>query len=403
MTDAAPARDERIRVALVAPSLRYIGGQSAQAELLLRLWTNDPDVDVRFIAVDPAFPSVLSWVERIPVIRTIIREPLYCWNLWRGLRGVQVAHLFAASYWSFLLAPAPAAYLARWRGAKVLIHYHSGEARDHLRRFRSARHVLSRADRVVVPSGYLYDLFREFGLAATRVPNVVDLSQFRFRPRDPVRPNLVCTRGFSAYYCLDIVVRAYAHVQKAYPEAQLVLVGGGPLEAGIRKLVADLALSGVTFTGPASRTEIAGHYDRADIFVNASRLDNMPVSIIEAFASGTPVVTTSPECMPYMVDHGRTGLLSAVGDDNALAANVIRVLREPALAATLAQQALEEARRYAWGSVRAQWRKLYRELVQTSLRRPVSEQPGPQPQERVLDQAERHHRARSRGNDHQGE
>src|SRR5208282_97277 len=93
----------------------------------------------------------------------------------------------------------------------------------------------------------------------------------------------------------------------------------------VRKLVADLNLSGVNFTGVASRQEIGKYYDQADIFINASWLDNMPLSVIEAFASGTPVVTTSPECMPYLVKHERTGLLSPVGDEKALAANVIRL------------------------------------------------------------------------------
>src|SRR5208337_481173 len=224
-------------------------------------------------------------------------------------------------------APAPASFVARMRGSKTLINYHSGEARDHVQRFRSAKSVLSRVDKIVVPSGYLVDVFREFGLTASAVPNIVDLAQFRYRERIPLRPHLVCTRGFSPYYSVDVVVRAFAEVKRVYPEARLDLVGDGPLEAEVRKLVEDLKLDGVNFTGVASRREIGKYYDRADIFVNASWLDNMPVSIIEAFAAGTPVVTTSPECMPYLVQHERTGLLSPVGDEKALAANVIRVLR----------------------------------------------------------------------------
>jgi glycosyltransferase involved in cell wall biosynthesis len=89
------------------------------------------------------------------------------------------------------------------------------------------------------------------------------------------------------------------------------------------------------------------------------------VSIIEAFASGTPVVTTSPECMPYLVEHERTGLLSPVGDEKALAANVIRLLRDPELAARLAQNARHEARNYTWEAVREQWLNSYRGLVES--------------------------------------
>ncbi len=354
---------KRLRVAVIGPSLNYVGGQSVQADLLLRLWRDDPDVEMNFIAVDPPLLPGFAWADRVRGLRTILREPLYFLHLWRGLRDVDVAHIFSASYWSFLLAPAPAWLFARLRGKKTLVHYHSGEARDHLQRFRSGPFVLSRADEIVVPSGYLVDVFQEFGLQAVAVPNLVDLSQFRYRRRDPLRPHLVCTRGFFPYYSVDVVVRAFAEVRKAYPAARLDLVGGGPLEAEIRKLAEDLKLGGINFTGVASRGEIGKYYDQADIFVNASWLDNMPVSIIEAFGAGTPVVTTSPECIPYLVEHERTGLLSPVGDEKALAANVIRVLRDPGLAHRLAENAHHEAQKYIWDVVRQQWLNVYRGLM----------------------------------------
>jgi len=359
--------NRRLKVAIVGPSLNYVGGQSVQADLLLRYWRADPDVEVTFIAVDPPLLPGFRWADRVRGLRTVLREPLYFLDLWRGLRDVDIAHIFSASYWSFLLAPAPASFFARLRGKKTLIHYHSGEARDHLQRFRSGPFVLSRVDKVVVPSGYLGDVFHEFDLPTVAIPNLVDLSQFRYRQRDPLRPHLVCTRGFSPYYSVDVVVKAFAEMQKevrkVYPEAQLDLVGGGPLEGDIRKLVQDLKLDGVNFTGVASREEIGKYYDQADIFINASTLDNMPVSVIEAFGAGTPVVTTSPECMPYLVDHERTGLLSPVGDEKALAANVIRLLRDPALAHRLANNAHDESKKYTWEVVRQQWLQLYRELM----------------------------------------
>ncbi|MFZ0478106.1 MAG: glycosyltransferase family 4 protein [Terriglobales bacterium] len=364
MSDSARASTEkRVKVAIVAPSLRYVGGQSAQADLLLRLWQNDAEIETSFIAVDPPLPRLLSWAGGIPGLRTILREPIYLWHLWRDLRHVDVAHIFSASYWSFLLAPAPAWLVAKLLGQRTIINYHSGEARDHLKRFRSGKFVLARADEIVVPSGYLVDVFDEFGLRAVVVPNLVDLSQFRYRERNRLRPHLVCTRGFSAYYSVDVVVRAFAEVKKEYPEAQLDLVGGGPLESEVRQLVADMKLDGVKFCGVASRTEIGKFYDQADIFINASWLDNMPVSVIEAFGAGTPVVTTAPESMRYLVEQERTGLLSAVGDEKALAANVIRLLREPDLAAALAKNAHEQSQKYTWDAVRGQWVKVYRAVL----------------------------------------
>jgi glycosyltransferase involved in cell wall biosynthesis len=352
--------ESSIRIAVVAASQRYVGGQSVQAELLLRNWQNDPAIEAQFIPIDPPLPRLLAWMEHIQFLRTLIREPIYLASLWRGLKNVEIAHIFSASYWSFLVAPFPAWFIARLRGAKTIIHYHSGEARDHLKRFRGVRSVLEDADQLVVPSGYLADVFREFGLQAQVVANVVDLTRFRFRERKPLRPRLVCTRGFHPYYCLDVVVRAFGEIQQVFPEATLDLVGKGPVEASIRSLVHDLKLSGVNFAGAVPHHEISSCYAAADIFINASSLDNMPVSILEAFASGTPVVTTAPEGMSYLIKNEHTGLLSQLGDARALAGNVVRLLREPELASRLASNARAELPRYSWKTVREEWLNIYR-------------------------------------------
>lgn len=352
----------KLRVALVAASLARVGGQSVQADLLVRNWRNDPAVDVRFIPIDPRLPYSLRWVERIPILRTVVRELFYVASLWRGINGAGIVHIFSASYWSFLLTPAPAWLMARLRGAKTLIHYHSGEARDHLGRWRSALAVLRRTDRVVVPSGYLVDVFREFGLEAVVVPNVVDLDQFTYRERHPVRPLLVCTRGFEPYYRVDLVVRAFGLIKKEFPAARLWLVGKGSLEPEVRALVTNLQIDNVEFAGSVTRDKIGSFYDRADLFINGSNVDNMPVSILEAFASGTPVVTTAPEGIRYLVSHERTGLLCKPGDWHALAANVVRLLQQPDLASHLARNAYEESRRFRWAVVRAEWLRAYRSL-----------------------------------------
>jgi glycosyltransferase involved in cell wall biosynthesis len=360
------AANSRVRVAFVAPSLRYVGGQAVQADLLIRNWKHDSDVSAGFVAVDPRLPLGLGWVERVPFLRTLVREPLYLLTLWRNLKDVDVAHIFSASYSSFLLAPLPAWWVARLLGKRTLINYRSGECRDHLQRSAIAREVLKKTDRIVVPSGYLVDVLREFGLQAQIVPNIVDLSQFRYRLRSPLRPHLVCTRGFHPYYGIDVVVRAFAEVRKSYAEAQLDLVGGGQLENQIRDLVRQLNLTGVNFMGVASRKDIGQFYDRADIFVNASNLDNMPVSVLEAFASGTPVVTTAPESMRYIVENGRTGLLSEPGDAGALARNILAVLGDSDLATRLSRNAFAESGKYRWESVRDQWLKVYLDLAPRS-------------------------------------
>ena len=358
----------RIRVAIIGPSQRYVGGQSVQVEALLQNWREDREVEAHFVAADPEPPRPLRWVMRIPLLRTLVREPLYWCALWKDLKKTDIAHAFSASYWSFLLAPAPAYWIARRRKKRILIHYHSGEALDHLQRSRMARKILKRADALVVPSEYLADVFRKFDIPGKAIANVVDLKQFSFRPRTPLRPRLVCSRGFHRYYAVDDVVRAFGAIRKEHPDAVLYLLGAGQCEPEIRRLVQSLGVSGVEFTGSVAHGRIGSLYEKADIFINASRIDNMPVSILEAFASGTPVVTTAAGGIPYIVEHERTGLLSECGDWQSLADNVLRLLRDPALAALLASNARAELQRYTWESVRGQWLDTYRSLYSASSR-----------------------------------
>jgi glycosyltransferase involved in cell wall biosynthesis len=183
-----------------------------------------------------------------------------------------------------------------------------------------------------------------------------------------LRPRLLCTRGFGAYYSVDLVVRAFARVQQDYADARLCLLGEGEQEEEIRRLVRELKLENVEFPGNVGRDKISHYYDQADIFVNASWLDNMPLSILEAFASGTPVATTAPEGIKYLVEHERTGLLSEPGDWETLAANVLRMLQDPAFAQTLAERAFQESRQYSWEVVRALWLTVYERLLENGLR-----------------------------------
>jgi L-malate glycosyltransferase len=358
----------RVRIAIVAPTLRYVGGQAVQADLLLKHWENDLRVHARFVPVDPEFSGALAWIQRIRFLRTLARMPSYWLGLWRGFRDVDIVHIFSASYWAFLLAPFPALVVARLRGKKVVVNYHSGEAQDHLSRSWTARPILRCADRRVVPSMYLANVFHDFGLDVDVVPNFVDLKQFRYHPRNPLRPRLLCSRGFGAYYSVDAVVRAFARIRGEFQHAELCLLGRGEQEIQVRQLVRNLRLDDhVHFPGNIGRDRIAQYYDDADIFVNASWLDNMPLSILEAFASGTPVASTAPEGIKYLVEHERTGLLSQPGDWEGLAENVLRFLRNPDFALSLAERAFQQSHRYSWEAVRERWLEVYGQLLENGV------------------------------------
>ncbi|MBO0799338.1 MAG: glycosyltransferase, partial [Blastocatellia bacterium] len=352
-----------IRVLIVAPSLDILGGQAVQARRLLERFENEPFLDVSFLPVNPRLPGPLGKLQTVKYLRTIVTSILYWAMLLRRVRSYNVIHVFSASYWSFLLAPAPAILVSRLYGKKVLLNYRSGEAEDHLRNWRkTALPIMKMVDRIVVPSGYLVDVFRRFGLSAEAVPNTIDPTRFAFRVRKPLRPVVLSNRNFEAHYNVECVLRAFALIQDEMPEARLIVAGDGSLRSELQALAVELGLRDVKFTGQVPQEKMPELYQSADIFINASDIDNMPVSHIEAFACGLPVVTTDAGGIPYIVTHNRNGLMVSRGDHKALAAGALQLLRDEELADRLISAARSGCEQYTWAAVREGWLKIYREL-----------------------------------------
>src|SRR5262249_33474871 len=154
-----------------------------------------------------------------------------------------VAHIFAASYFSFLLAPAPAVLIAKLFGKGVLLNYHSGEAEDHLRRWPLSTKLIFRlVDRVIVPSRYLVQVFARFGIEAEAVSNTAPLEHFSFRERHPLRPALLSNRSLESHYNVGAVLRAYALIERRVPEARLIVAGDGSERGRLQSLAKELGL-----------------------------------------------------------------------------------------------------------------------------------------------------------------
>ena len=357
---------DRLTVAFVAPSLRILGGQAVQADRLLAAWQNDPDVDAWLVPVNPLPPKLLRWALAVRYARTLATELTYLPLLVQQLKQADVVHVFSASYASFLLAPLPAMLIARALGRPVVLNYRSGEAPDHLQHSAIARKAIAQVELNVVPSRFLVDVFRGFDIDATIIPNIVDPETFPFRERDPLRPRLVSTRNFDALYNVPTTIRAFRLVQDRWPDASLTLVGGGPQEMELRALTEQLRLRNVTFAGRVKPDDIAGFYAANDIYIQSPNIDNMPTSVLEAFASGLPVVSTEAGGVPAILTHGQHGLLAKLADYETLGHHVLRLLDNPAYARTLARAAYATTHACTWPSVREQWLRAYQSVRSAS-------------------------------------
>lgn len=353
----------KLRVAVVAPSLSILGGQSIQAHHLLAGLARDRAVEAWLVPINPVPPALLRPAVRVKYLRTVVTQLTYWPSLVRQLARADLVHVFSASYFSFLLAPLPAVIVSKWFGRPVLLNYHSGEAPDHLRRSRVARATLAAVAQTVVPSRFLAEVFDSFGIAAEIIPNVIDRTTFRFRQREPLRPKLLSTRNFEPLYNVSCTLRAFQRIQERHPDATLTLVGAGSEDRALRQQAAELGLRGVSFVGRVPPDEMSRYYAEADIYVQTPNIDNMPLSVLEAFASGLPVVSTEAGGVPAILTNEVHGLLAPLDDDRRMASAVMRLLTEPSLSDRLARAAYQTTDALDWDRVREHWIAAYRRVA----------------------------------------
>ncbi|MGI8467693.1 MAG: glycosyltransferase family 4 protein [Pyrinomonadaceae bacterium] len=352
---------KRPRVLIVAPAKPLVGGQAVQAEQLLENLKNEGSVEVEF---QPTNPQILKALQKIKYVRTMVVSAAYMFELLKKIPRARVIHIFSAGDTGFLISTTPAILIAKLFGKKTILHYHHGGAEQHLKNWRrTAPSVIKLFDKIVVPSNFLVDVFAEFNLKAEPIFNIVNTKNYRFRKRETLCPIFLSNRNFDALYNVGCILQAFAVLQKKIPEARLIIAGDGEEREKLHALAKELKLENVEFLGQVAQEKMPALYDRADIYLNSSNVDNMPNSIIEAFAAGTPVVSTGAGGIPFIVETDKTGLLVEKNDSEALAREAIKLLEDKELAKKIIAAAHLECVKYSWENIREKWLELYFNLV----------------------------------------
>lgn len=175
------------------------------------------------------------------------------------------------------------------------------------------------------------------------VPNGVPLERFAL-PRRPVRGRIVMVGRLAPPKRPDLALRALATVRATIPEAELHVVGDGPLRAEADRLAAELGVGGaVRFLG--NRDDVPELLAEAECALLASDYEGCPLAVVEAMAASVAVVATAVGGTGELVRPGATGVLAGKGDPEALAAALEGVLCDPARAADLGAEGRREAER----------------------------------------------------------
>jgi glycosyltransferase involved in cell wall biosynthesis len=162
-----------------------------------------------------------------------------------------------------------------------------------------------------------------------------------------------------------MAVRVFARIKKLVPEAMLVMAGQyDPAQCEVQRLAAELGVKdSVRFAGFLDMPGKLREAQQADIFINTNHIDNMPVGVVEAFAMGLPVVATNVGGIADLITDGENGLLVPVDADQAMADAILRLLRDPLLAAKLSQNGRRFAEACTWDVVRPQFEQLFSKVT----------------------------------------
>ena len=230
----------------------------------------------------------------------------------------------------------------------TLEEFQTTRAGARVRFLRATRNAaLRRAARVIVPSAYLRDMAVGWGVSSERL--VVVPNPAPKLPALPARDDARAALGLNGF---TLVTAGRLTRQKALGDAiaavarvdgvSLVVAGDGPERQALEGQASALGVaSRVRFSGPLSRDQVLALYRAADAALSTSAWENLPHSLVEALAVGTPVVATAVGGVPVVVHDEQNGLLAPAGDVEAIAQAIRRLADDGRLRTTLASRAAD--------------------------------------------------------------
>lgn len=331
-----------MKVLLISNYQKGIGGIDAQVKLLHTFLNKEKGISADIFSTkgNPLI-RILKWINLLCIV------PQY-----------DVLHIHACSYWGMI--PVVMGVMAGkfWR-KHIVITYHGGEAATFFANHISfVKRWLLRADKVVVLSGFLKDVFNQYDIPCEIVPNIVELQSHPKREY-VIAPKFISVRHLEPLYDIPCVLKAYKQVLEYHPDATLDVLGQGSMREQLEQYVIENHLTGVRFLGQVSNSQIYEYLNNADILLSAAKADNMPVSLLEAMNANLLVIASRVGGVPYMINEGKNGLLFESSNSQDLAAKMLWALAHPKEIEEIRISAQVEAKKYTWDNVKEKILKLY--------------------------------------------
>jgi glycosyltransferase involved in cell wall biosynthesis len=200
------------------------------------------------------------------------------------------------------------------------------------------------------------------------LPNAIDFSAYSFKLRERPKPRCIWLRSFHQIYNPSLALEVVAILSKDFPDIQLIMLGPDKYDGSLKKTKRIAAELGVTdqiaFLGGVSKAEVPKWLNKGDIFINTTNIDNNPISVIEAMASGLCIVSTDVGGIPYLAENEKDALLVPPNDPIAMAKAVKRLLNDPNLSEKLSMNAHLKVRQLDWSVILSRWEDLLKNVAE---------------------------------------
>lgn len=259
-------------------------------------------------------------------------------------------------------------FLGKILGLRMIFVLHGGNLPDFSRRYpRWTKRVLARADVLVAPSPYLIKGLKNLELPIRMVRNIVEIDKYPCKIRSKIAPKLVWMRSFHSLYNPQMAIKVLASVRNSHPDASLVMAGlDKGLEPEIKAMATEMGLAdAVRFPGFLDHDAKIEEFSRGDIYINTNHIDNMPVAVIEACASGLPVIATAVGGLPDLIENGTNGILVPDSDLDAMVDAVHSLLKDSEITEKLSTNGRKLAELSSWDFLRICWDELFNEIMET--------------------------------------
>ncbi len=234
----------------------------------------------------------------------------------------------------------------------------------------ATRFSLQRSAAMIGDCDTIRQLAISFGMPDERIatfPWGIDLQHFSPDTKASVQPDgvsssdtftLLSTRGWEPIYGTDLIARAFASAAQQHPGLRLVMLGNGSQATELRQIFTRSGLQErVFFPGQVSQVDLPRYYHMADLYISASHSDGSSISLLEAMASGKPVLVSDIPGNREWVNPPENGWLFSDGDENALTQGILNAITNAKELPEMGRKARKVA------EARADWRQNFAEML----------------------------------------